>query len=99
MDKTFHDRTSERPALSSYAGDRPCSPQGSAQDDPANFVTVCGWCPEVHILKIHRRETDTVIVLHYGKRLMILRNGIPLTISHGICVPCRDKHFPKKVQP
>jgi hypothetical protein len=87
MDKTFHDRASERPAGEADAADRPgAAPDGA---EGSEIVTVCAWCPALHILKMQRRETDVVIVYQQGKRLMISRNGMPLTISHGICPSCK----------
>lgn len=63
-------------------------------DDAANIVSICGWCPQLHILKLKRRYTDVVIVvIHKGKprHYEIFRNGEKLQISHGICPPCKEK--------
>jgi hypothetical protein len=54
-------------------------------------VTICAWCPSLHILNLQRREQDVIIVYHQGKELRIMRNGVSLRISHGICIPCRER--------
>jgi hypothetical protein len=54
-------------------------------------VTICAWCPHLHILKMQCREQDIIIVYRQGKELRILRNGVNLVISHGICQPCRAR--------
>jgi hypothetical protein len=56
-----------------------------------NMVTICAWCPQLHILKLQLRDIDVLIIYKQGKELRILRNGVNLTISHGICEPCRAK--------
>src|SRR5277367_6322253 len=57
--------------------------------DPAyGIATVCAWCERagvLHILKLQRRESDTVIVFWQGKELKISRQGMFLKVSHGIC--------------
>jgi hypothetical protein len=57
----------------------------------AEPVVVCAWCPSLHILKLQRREQDVVVIYWQNKELRILRNGINLKVSHGICVPCRER--------
>jgi hypothetical protein len=29
--------------------------------------------------------------------VLVLKNGAPMQISHGICKPCQEKHFPETV--
>ena len=57
--------------------------------DAAGFATICGWCPELHILKLARQEMDVIVVMQMGKDIQIQRNGQPLTISHGMCEQCK----------
>jgi hypothetical protein len=60
--------------------------------DAAGVATVCAWCPELHILKLPRRDTDVIVVMQMGKGVtdvQIQRNGERLTISHGMCDPCK----------
>ena len=63
-------------------------PESGPDAEPA---VICAWCPSLHILKLQRREQDVVIIYWQGKELRIIRNGITLKISHGICQPCRDR--------
>jgi hypothetical protein len=61
--------------------------------DAAGFVTVCGWCPELHILKLPRRDLDVIVIMQMGKGVtdvQIQRNGERLTISHGMCPSCKS---------
>lgn len=99
MDKTLHDRAPGRDASPADAADRTGIAPGSAEAG-SDFVTVCAWCPGIHVLKIQRRDTDVIIAFQQGKRLMISRNGSPMQISDGICDPCRKEHFgfPPKVK-
>lgn len=60
------------------------------------MVSVCGWCPHLNILRLQRRDTDVLIVYQQGKMLRISRSGVDLKITHGICEPCRAKHFPPR---
>jgi|SRR5579885_415721 len=64
--------------------------------DLSETVSVCGWCKELNILRLQRRDTDRLIVYQQGKQLAIFRSGVKLTVSHGICEPCRAKHFPRR---
>jgi hypothetical protein len=58
--------------------------------DAAGFATICGWCPELHILKLARQEMDVIVAMQMGKDIQIQRNGQPLTISHGMCERCKE---------
>jgi hypothetical protein len=91
MDETLHDRIAERPAAPAEPGDGPPSAE-------AGIATICAWCPSIHIMKIQRRETDIILAVHQGKRVLIFRNGAELKISDGICPECRGKHFPESVK-
>lgn len=64
--------------------------------DLSETVSICGWCKELNILRLQRRDADALIVYQHGKQLAIFRNGVKLTVSHGICEPCRAKHFPPR---
>ncbi len=60
-----------------------------ADNEP--IAVVCAWCPSLHILRLQRREQDVVVIYWQGKELRIVRNGVNLKISHGICQPCRER--------
>lgn len=60
-------------------------------------VTICGWCPELNILALQRRDTDAVIIFQRGRTLRVTRNETVLRISTGICTACREKHFPDQI--
>jgi hypothetical protein len=66
-------------------------PLNAAVIPAENIVTVCAWCPQLHILKLQLRDIDVLVIYKQGKELRILRNGVNLTISHGICEPCRKR--------
>jgi hypothetical protein len=91
---SLHDGATAEPAQpaagSAVAAANDAAPVGSG-DDPANFVTICAWCPQLHILKLQLRDVDVLIVYKQGKELRILRNGVNLKITHGICAPCRSR--------
>lgn len=67
-------------------GDHPEDP-----DRSACYVTICSWCPHLHILKLQLRDVDVLIVYQQGKERRIIRNGVNLTVTHGICEPCRAR--------
>lgn len=75
----------------------PDAGQLATRDDPAdprraeNFVTVCAWCPQLHILKLQLRDVDVLVIYKQGKELRIIRNGVNLQITHGICEPCQRR--------
>lgn len=95
MDEDIRDRAAGRDEAADGSGnDSPASrDRESAGSSPAagaeNIVTVCAWCPQLHILKLQLRDIDVLIIYQQGKEMRILRNGVNLTISHGICEPCR----------
>ena len=104
MDDTLHDRASGRDESAHDAGHDKATPcdRPSADTAPAtrpvtpstvesNIVVICAWCPQLHILKIQRRDVDVIVVFQLGKELRIVRNGVNLDISHGICQPCRER--------
>jgi hypothetical protein len=65
------------------------------------IITICGWCPEINVLKVQRRHTDVLVIVVnkiHTKNVLVLKNGVPMQISHGICLACRDKHFPETVK-
>lgn len=57
----------------------------------ADVAVICAWCPQLHILRMQRRDVDVIVIYQQDKELRIIRNGKNLTISHGICEPCRAK--------
>jgi hypothetical protein len=59
----------------------------------STIVQICAWCPELHILRFDRQPEDLVLVEQTGKHLTITRNGALMTISHGVCEPCRQKEL------
>lgn len=59
---------------------------------------MCAWCPSIHIMKIQRRESDVILAVQQGRRLLIFRNGAELKVSDGICKDCQAKHFPETVK-
>lgn len=107
MDDTLRNQTPERRESSHDAGNHSPSPcnlpneRTSPATRPAepstvsnDVVTICAWCPELHILQMERREVDVVVTIQIGKdpkSLQVIRNGKELRISHGICVPCRER--------
>jgi hypothetical protein len=104
MEETLHDRATERTAAPAESGDgatsaAPRNPGGNAPRT-GEIVTICGWCPEVNVLKVQRRHTDVLVIVVnkiHPPSVLVLKNGVPMQISHGICAPCRDKHFPETV--
>jgi len=65
-----------------------------------DVVTVCGWCPELRVLTLQRQRGDQIVFLLEGEKLAAYRwrrfagETTALTISHGICLECKAKHFP-----
>jgi hypothetical protein len=54
----------------------------------------------VNVLKVQRRHTDVLVIVVnkiHPKSVLVLKNGAPMQISHGICKPCQEKHFPETV--
>jgi hypothetical protein len=56
-----------------------------------NVVSICGWCPQLHILEFARTDEDLVLIQQIGGKTVITRNGTLMTLSHGICAPCAEK--------
>jgi hypothetical protein len=64
------------------------APAWNEGDPMYGFATICAWCAKaglLNILKLQRRETDTIVIFWQGKDLKISRQGLFLKISHGIC--------------
>lgn len=76
----FHDSRPPAPA-----------PPNTVPNTSNDIVTVCAWCPELHIMRLPRVTADRITILIVGSRLVITRNGTPLGISHGICEVCKAK--------
>jgi len=51
-------------------------------------VSVCSWCPELHIERIERGPRDVVVIYQRGNELKIFRNDRQLEITHGMCPAC-----------
>jgi hypothetical protein len=62
--------------------------QGLLQATKENTAIVCAWCAELHIMKLPRQPHDRIDILIEGTRLVILRNGQQMPVSHGICSSC-----------
>lgn len=94
MDQTIHDRVAGRNEAADGPGHDSPATQDSAESGSAasaDIVTVCAWCPNLHILKLQLRDVGVLIVYKQGKELRIMRNGQNLIVSHGICAPCRER--------
>lgn len=70
-------------------------PGGSGRDD---VVSVCAWCPELHVLRLEKKLDDVIMFGIAGtgriESAWRKRPGKPatrLTISDGICDACRAK--------
>ncbi len=68
-----------------------------AATEPRNdVVTLCAWCQKearLNVLNLPRRPEDLVVILIRGTKVEVSRTGKALKVSHGICEPCRVKHF------
>ena len=104
MDKPLHDHAAGRNQTPDDPNRNSAASRDRTQPDPGTSpatrptetvseepVVVCAWCPSLHILKMQRREQDVVVIYWQAKELKIIRNGVNLKISHGICVPCRER--------
>jgi hypothetical protein len=54
-------------------------------------VSICAWCPQLHILRLDRNALDVVMIVQEGSHLSIFRNGDSLEITHGMCPNCYEK--------
>jgi len=100
VEHTIHDRTAGRHEAAADAGHDPAAPRDLPNEGtrPATHYTgadepvlICSWCPALHILRMQRREQDVIVIYQQGKELRVMRNGVEQRISHGICVPCRER--------
>lgn len=77
----------------------------ASEDYPAtrDVVVVCGWCPQLHILRAHVEHLETLVVFIddrngvsiYRAEAVADHSGYKrLIVSHGICEACKSKHFP-----
>ena len=77
------------------------------EDYPAtgDIVVLCGWCPQLHILRSHLGPKETLVIFldeRGPSQAHIYRAGVVddhssykrLIVSHGICEPCKAAHFP-----
>jgi hypothetical protein len=71
---------------------------GSGGDGRADMISVCAWCPELHVLRVARRRGDLLFLFtnEEGKLDHAYRKspGEPmkeLGISDGICPSCKTK--------
>lgn len=67
-------------------------------DGRADVVTVCSWCPELHVLHLDRQLGDVIMIAVNGvgsvESAWRKRQGEPVThllVSYGICDACRAK--------
>jgi hypothetical protein len=58
------------------------------RDGRDRSVTVCAWCPQLHIMRLERAALDVVMIVQEGKRLLVFRNGESLEVTHAICPAC-----------
>lgn len=72
----------------------------------ADFVTVCAWCPELHVLRVERKPDDVIVfaIDGAGKLEMAYRKRPSesvhkLKISDGICDVCRAKLLTSRAIP
>ena len=75
--------------------------------DRTDIVTVCAWCPQLHILKLEGQPGDEFQVrskvdadgtrLHAYWRWRQGQGWRELAVSHGVCAACRAQHFPESV--
>jgi hypothetical protein len=68
-------------------------PEGTPAD---RFVSVCGWCPDLHIMNLPMPADDethleAVFIFRYNGLITFQRNGDRLFVSAGICDACRQK--------
>jgi hypothetical protein len=100
MDEKIHDPAAGRtqPTVPGPDHDSASAPSGESGSTAAggDIVTICAWCPQLHILSIQRRDVDVVVTIQVGKQLRVIRNGKELKVSHGICAPCSDRLHPGK---
>jgi len=76
-----------------------------------DVVTICAWCPELHVLRVDRQPGD-IFAFSFGRndrypapfapqrleKVFRHRRGAPpqlLKITSTICPACREKHFGK----
>jgi hypothetical protein len=81
----------------------PIDPSPADYPDQRDVVTLCAWCPGIHILRYHLEPLQTLVIfVNDRKETSIYRakatddpSGYTrLIVSHGICDQCRAKNFP-----
>jgi hypothetical protein len=101
MQKTLHHPAARRhgAAAQSRNGEAAAIAMPASED----IVTVCAWCPELHVLHMEHTPGDVLFAIFAGGKVNIFRTRggelglLPatlMTISDGICDSCRAKHFP-----
>lgn len=67
-----------------------------------DIVSVCAWCPELHVLWLERKPCDNFLFeIRTDTGALVVtrvRGGVrtELFVSHGICEPCRARLFPRR---
>ena len=101
MQKTLHSSLTRRLAAETKSRDRAPAPDPLPSGE--DIVTVCAWCPELHVLHMEHTPGDVLFAIFAGGKVNIFRSRggelglLPatlMTISDGICDSCRAKHFP-----
>lgn len=52
------------------------------------MVSICSWCPELHILRIERGPRDNIAIYQRGNEVHVYRNTQRLEITNGMCPEC-----------
>jgi hypothetical protein len=93
------DRTECEPGNAAPVAEKIPDASGSlGSDGRADMISVCAWCPELHVLRVARRRGDVLYLYtnEEGKLDMAYRKspGEPikrLEISDGICPACKSR--------
>lgn len=82
------------PANTSHAAETIPAPSGSV-GSPRDVITICSWCPALHVLRLERRSGDHFVffVGDEGRLRIAYRSDRDdinkvLTISESICPAC-----------
>jgi hypothetical protein len=97
------DRKSDQPKCepgdAAHAPEKIPDASGSlGSDGRADIISVCAWCPELHVLRVARRRGDVLYLYtnEEGKLDMAYRKSPGeaikrLEISDGICPTCKAR--------
>src|ERR1700682_1368448 len=105
MQKAFHHSVTERHAAAVESQHGAATTElDTALPSREDAVTICAWCPELHILAIDHRPGDHIFVSIANGCVNVFRSragevgtrkalpGTRLTVSDGSCEGCRGKH-------